>query len=648
MTADVGRTKEAVTSFADGFDTLTHEQWRDLAAKALNRGRPEERHLVGPAAEAALRMATVDGLVIEPLYEAPDRQRPLGYPGLMPFTRGVAIRHQQVPWDVRALHADPDPKAGRQAVLLDLERGVTSIWLHVGEGALAPGDLDEVLADLLLDLAPVAVTGRDDDETAAAALQAVWARRGAADEAVLGNLGHDPLGRWARTGRADREDDPFAALVAAGRRCLGRHPGVQAGVVDALTYHNAGAGEVEEVGCAIATGIAYLRAFEAAGIGPADAARQLEFRISATADQFLTIAKLRALRRLWARVGEACGVPESGRGARTHAVMSWRMATRDDPWVNMLRGTVACFGAAAGGADAVTVLPFDALWGQPDVLARRIARNTQILVAEEASIGRVTDPGGGSWYVEHLTDDLATKAWSWVQAIEADGGMATALSSGLVADRIEAVSEQRSARLADRSQPITGVSAFPHPSEVPLERRPAPPLWAEGNDLAESRPALPVRRDAARFEALRDRSADHARTCGQAPHVVLVCLGTRRDFGSREMFAANLVGVAGVLTRRVEAPTAGALRAALASGGGETGPGSPASVALLCSSARVYADQGSAAIEAVRDAGMGRVYLTGRHHELPGDPPGADRYLYEGIDVVETLGGILDDLGVAR
>lgn len=651
MSTDVTTPEEPVMRLADGFDALTHEQWQALAAKALNRSRPEDRHLDGPAAEEALRTTTVDGLHIDPLYEAPLSPRTLGYPGLMPFTRGTSVRNPDVPWDVRALHTDPDPKATRESVLLDLERGVTSVWLHVGEGAVAANDLGEALADLLLDLAPVAVTGLTDDETASAALRAVWADRKAGDDAVLGNLGHDPLGRLARTGQPQGQGDPYAGLVTAGRLCLERHPGVRAGVVDTLAYHNAGAGDVEEVGCAIATGLAYLRSFEAAGVAPAFATRQLEFRIAATADQFLTIAKLRALRRLWARVTQVCGVPEPGRAARTHAVMSWRMTTRDDPWVNILRGTVACFGAAVGGADVVTLLPFDAVWGLPDVLARRIARNTQILVAEEAHGGRVTDPAGGSWYVEHLTDDLAIRAWDWVQAIEANGGMTAALSDGLVADRIETVAQRRRSRLADRSQPITGVSAFPNPNEAPLERRYGIPPWT--GPLTAAQGGLPLRRDAAPFEALRDRSTKHTRACGQPPGVVLVCLGTRRDYGAREMFAANVVGVAGILTERVEATDVRDLSAAIASAitgaVGRTGSPPPvAPVVLLCSSPKRYADQGHAAIETLRAAGVGRVYLTGRSRELPQGHPGPDGDLYQGVDVLAALTGILDDLGVAR
>ena len=169
--------------------------------------------------------------------------------------------------------------------------------------------------------------------------------------------------------------------------------------VDARVVHDAGASEVDALAVAVATGVAYLRHLETEGITAATAFAHTEFRLSATADQFLTAASLRALRRVWARVGEACGVPEEVRGAGTHAVTSLRMFSREDPWVNVLRSTLAAFGASVGGAEAITVLPYDTVAGLPERFSRRLARNTQILLSDESNVGRVTDPaaGRGTW-----------------------------------------------------------------------------------------------------------------------------------------------------------------------------------------------------------------------------------------------------------
>lgn len=607
---------------ADGFSELSHEQWQDLVAKVLNRGRPQDRLIDGPAAEAKLRTSTVDGIDIQPLYVADDVERPIGHPGVMPFTRGSGYRPAHVPWGVRALFEDPDPAATKQAIMTDLEHGVTSLWLEVGDHAIRAGDVPQVLADVELDLAPVEVTSATDQAAAADALRGVWRERGVDAATVRGNLGFDPLGHAARTGQSP---DP-APMLDAVAECLASYPQVRAVCVDLRPYHDAGAGDVDEIAFAAATGVEYLRRLEERGIAPADAFGQIEFRVNATADEFLTIAKLRALRRVWARVGEACGVPEEKRGARLHAVTSWRMLSRDDPYVNMLRTTIACFGAAVGAAEAITVLPFDTVIGLPDTFSRRIARNTSILLAEESNVGRVLDPGGGSWYVESLTDELARAAWAAFGELEAAGGMTGALADGLVRERIEATTADRATRLAERTLPLTGVSMFPQVDEKALSRtpRPAPAVGA----------GLQPRRDAEIFERLRDRSLAYADQRGAPPSVFLACLGPRREFGARETFISALLAVAGIATPRSE----GGTPEEIAAKAGEAG----AKVAVLCSSPKQYAQSGAAAAAALRDAGVERLYIAGNAKELGEDAGVVDDALFAGMDVVTALTSILD------
>lgn len=611
---------------AGQFPTLTLDDWQGLAAKALNRGRPEGRQLDADAVRQALTSHLVGGLDIDPLYEV-DEVRPLGRPGFMPFTRGGALRDPQQAWDVRVLHDGGDREATRDAVLLDLERGATSVWVEVGAAGVAPADLGYVLKDVMLDLAPVVVSSQDDQVAAADALVDVIT---AAEQTGVahGNLGIDPVSLSARTG-TPVDLSPVAAQV---QRCRADLPGLRALVVDTRAVHEAGASDVDELAIAVATGVAYLRALEEAGIATTSGARHLEFRLVATADQFTTIAKFRALRRVWARVCEACGVPEPDRAALLHAVTSYRMSTRDDAWNNMLRGTVACFAAAVGGAEAITVLPFDTVAGVSDVLGRRVARNTQIVLAEESNLGRVTDPAGGSAYVEALTGQLAVKAWQQFQQFERTGGVVQALDSGALAARLEQTRAERDERLASRALPITGVSMFPNVEEQPLTRRARPVPATAG---------LPARRDSVVFEELRDRAAG-----APADAVALVNLGTRRDFGAREGFAANVLGVAGLPVRRVEAATAADVTAALAAGQVPT-------VAVVCSSPGVNAVEGPAAVTALREAGVKSVYLAGKATELGndtelGDDTTVDGTLFDGMDVVAVLGEVLDTLGVAR
>jgi methylmalonyl-CoA mutase len=605
---------------AGDFATPTRQEWEAEVLKILNRRRPEGKELTIDQALSRLRTSTVDGLTIEPLYTDP--VGPLGLPGVMPFTRGASVRDSGVAWDIRALHEDGDVAFTNSQVLSDLERGATSVWLRTGIDAIAAEDVAAVLAGVNPALAPIAISSSTDQVAAAKALAAFW--KGAGATGARGNLGLDGLALAARTG-APVDLAPHAVWVQA---AMAELPGVRALTVDVLPYDDAGAGDVDQLAFAIATGVAYLRDLEAAGVSAAAAFGQIEFRVSANADEFLTISRLRALRRLWARVGEVSGVPAEARGAIQHAVTSWRMITRDDPYVNLLRGMIATFSAAVGGAESITCLPFDTAVGLPDGFSRRLARNTQLVAAEESNIGRVSDPAGGSWYVESLTDQLATKGWAGFQAIEAAGGMVSALESGRIAAQIATTTAERTKRLATRKQPITGVSMFPMKDEQPVTAKARPVVEAAG---------LTPARDAEVFEAVRDRAA----AATEKPKVFLACLGARRDFGGREMFANNVLLVGGIDFPGSEGGTPEEIAAQAAASG--------AKMAILCSSAKIYAGQAIAVATALKGAGVETVYLAGRKTEIGAEDTSViDGEVFDGMDVVAFLEGALDRMGVAK
>ncbi|MGW2847418.1 methylmalonyl-CoA mutase small subunit [Streptomyces sp. NPDC001274] len=610
-------------SLAAEFPAPAHEQWQRLVEGVLRRSGKEAE---GPAAEEALSTTVEDGLITRPLYTSRDSAPDAGYPGFAPFTRGSkAAGNAAGGWDVRQRHALPDIGRLNEAVLADLENGVTSLWLTLGGGAGVPvSALAAALDGVYLDLAPVVLDAGDETDAAAAELLRICAERGVDAPDVRGNLGADPLGRAARTGA---EPDHTAAVHWA-QRCAREFPGLRALAVDALPYHEAGGSAAEELGASLATGVALLRTLTDAGMPVEDACGQLEFRYAATADQFLTIAKLRAARRLWSRVAEVCGAPGAG-AQRQHAVTSSVMMTRRDPWVNMLRTTLACLGAGVGGADSVTVLPFDHALGLPDAFARRIARNTSTILLEESHLARVIDPAGGSWYVERLTAELAEAAWAFFQEIERSGGQAAALRSGMIGDRLAATWAARSKDLARRKEPVTGVSEFPLLSERPVERDPAP-LAADGPG------GLPrVRRDEA-FEALRARSDAHLAATGQRPRVFLAALGPAAAHTARASFAANLFQAGGIepVHEPVTVDAATVADAFRASG---------ATVACLCSSDALYAEQAAAVAGELGAAGARRVFLAGR----PGEYAGVDEYVFAGSDVVAVLSSLLDRMDVA-
>ena len=606
---------------AGDFASPDRQDWEAEVLKVLNRRRPPGTEIPIDKAMGRLRTTTVDGLVIEPLYTASDADM------ADPLTRG-ALAATGESWDVRALHEDPDVAATNAAVLDDLTKGATSVWLAVGAAGVPVGRVADALAGVRADLAPVAVSSVDDPEAAAEALLGWFA---AAEAGVVGgNLGVDPLGFAAAHGTpAD-----LTGLAGWVSRVEGL-AGVKPFVVDVRVYDEAGAGDVDQLAIAVASGIAYVRALVEAGISAEQAFGLLEFRVTASADQFTTIARLRALRTLWARVGEVLSVPEAARVAVQHAVTSRRMITRDDPWVNLLRGTIATFAAAVGGAAQVTTLPYDDAFGLPSPVSRRLARNTQLVAAEESNLGRVTDPAGGSWYVESLTDQLATKAWVKVQEIEAAGGMADALASGLVTGWIAAVVSERGKRLATRKQPITGVSMFPLAVEtVPEGTKPRPAAGQLGG--------LQPLRDSAVFEALRDRTAQQTASTGSQPGVFLACLGARRDFGARETFVANLLLAGGLAHPSAEdTDAAGYVAAAKAAG---------TPMVILCSSAKQYAAQAVEVAQALKDAGIAHVWIAGKKTEIGNDDAAQiiDGEVFDGMDVVTFLSDTLDKLGVAK
>ncbi|MFF5787567.1 methylmalonyl-CoA mutase family protein [Streptomyces sp. NPDC012693] len=592
---------------ASEFPDAPHEQWQHLVAGVLRKSGKE---VSGDDAEAALSTLLEDGLDTRPLYTARDAAPDAGLPGFAPFTRGGrAEGNTPGGWDVRQRHLAADG----DAVLADLENGVTSLWLGVGGTGIPVASLGSVLDGVYLDLAPVVLDAGDATEAAAERLFRLYEERGVAADAARGNLGADPLGHEARTGHPAYD---LASVAGLARRCADRYPGVRALTVDALPYHEAGGSAAQELGCSLATGVAYLRGLTGAGLNVAVACAQLEFRYAATADQFLTIAKLRAARRLWARVAEVCGAREAG-AQRQHAVTSPVMMTRRDPWVNMLRTTVATLAAGVGGADSVTVLPFDEALGLPDAFARRIARNTSTVLIEESHLSRVIDPAGGSWYVERLTDELAHAAWEFFQDIERAGGQQAALRSGAVGERLAATWAARSAKLATRREPITGVSEFPNLTEKPVDRAPAPEPPAGG---------LPrVRRDEA-FEALRARSDAHLAATGARPRVYLAALGPAAAHSARLAFADNLFRTGGI-----EPVTDGTFE--------ESG----AQEVCLCSSDAVYEEQAEATARDLREAGARHVFLAGR----PGPYTGVDTYAFAGCDAVALLSTTLDRMGVS-
>ncbi|OBI48659.1 methylmalonyl-CoA mutase small subunit [Mycobacterium kyorinense] len=594
-------------------------KWRAAVAGVLAKSMRRDADEFGAEPERQLDTPTYEGFAIRPLYTALDALPEASLPGEWPYLRGGdALRDVNSGWKV--VETFPATGAdGNAAVLAALTDGVSALHLRIGRDGVPPEELDQLLAGVYLDLAPIIVDAGADYIAAAERLLTLAASAGKSATLSI-DLGADPL-TAPLSGRACASLDEVVALANR----VTDYRGVRTITVDGPAFHNQGANAAWELAGSIAAGVAYLRALEKAGLPVAKALPQISFRFAADDDQFMTIAKFRAARQLWARVAEVAGAPAAG-AATIHAETSLPMMTQRDPWVNMLRTTLAAFGAGVGGADTVLVLPFDVAIpggfpGMARSFSRRIARNTQLLLLEESHIGRVLDPAGGSWFVEDLTEELAQQAWQHFQAIEQRGGFVDARD--YVSDQIAEIARRRADDIAYRRTAITGVNEYPNLTEPPLP---------------QSDSSAAVQRYAAAFEALRNRSDAYLERTEARPRVLLLPLGPLAEHNIRATFAANLLASGGI-----EAVNPGPLDAAGVAQA-VSANGSPA-LAIICGTDKRYATEAEAIVEAARKAGVERVYLAGPEKAIGDAQHRPDDYLTAKIDAVEALSNLLTRLG---
>jgi methylmalonyl-CoA mutase len=686
----------------DDFPPVRYEEWRPLA----------EADLEGTPFELKLVTHTYEGIDIQPVYTRHDRPGegdPDGFPGLPPFVRGSRpLGAVQTGWDLRQEHAHPDLDEANRAILADLQGGVTSLLLRLDSAArngLDPDDpaaaelagrdglmayhlddLDRVLAGVHLDLIAVTLEAGAAFLPAAATLLALWRRRGVGPEQARGAFNADPLAVLARDGCLPLPPQAALTQMADLAAWTAQHyPHVTAVRVGTAPYHHAGATAAQDLAFGMATAVEYLRAMTRAGLDVDGSARQILFSMSVGTHHFLAVAKLRAARRLWARVVEVCGGSPAAGAMRLHARVSKRVLTVRDPYVNLLRNTVACYAAALGGAEAITSVPFDSVAGLPSDLSRRIARNTVLVLQEEAHLHRVIDPAGGSWYLAWLTDRLAEKAWGIFQEVEHRGGILSALKTGWVAQQIDSAFAPREKNLARRKEGLTGVSEFPNVREAPVVR-PAPDraalreeaarrvararigewrqvairkpqsvleLAEQGASLGQlarglgfhtepaAIPPLAPHMFARPFEELRDASDAWEARHGQRPRVFLANLGPVSHHTARATYAKNFFEAGGfeVIGNDGFRDPEAAARAFAASG---------ATVAVLCSSDKLYPELVPQIAPKLKAAGARAVVLAGNPgaNEAAWRAAGVDRFIFIKCDVLATLREMLREEGV--
>ena len=604
---------------AADFAPATYDDWRKLVDGVL-KGAPFEK----------LVSKTYDGLKIQPIYSRARDAEPI--PGRAPGTR----------WQIMQRVDHPDPAQANALALHDLENGAGRLELEFAGGPGARGFgiadatqatlarvLEGVVFDAGIAIALNPVLGR---QNAGLNLANLIEARGFEPADVDIRFNYQPLSTMAVRGAAPAPWSEMApALADIIRGLMARGFKGPFALADGRPVHDAGGSEAQELAFALGLALAYLRALEARGIALDAASAAISFRLVADADQFLTIAKFRALRLLWARIEQGCGL--SPRPVFIAAETAWRMLTQRDPYVNMLRATIATFSAGLGGADSITVLPHTLALGLPDTFARRIARNTQLILLEESNLAKVADPAAGSGGIEALTHELCETAWTIFQEIEKAGGIFAALEGRLIQRKVAATRAARVANVAKRKDVMTGATEFPNLNEADVAvLEVAPSVPPSHGEATISFDALPPVRLAAPFELLRDKSDRMLKKNGARPKVFLANLGSPADFTARATFATSFFETGGIEA----VPGEGASDpAALASAFKASG----AALACLCSSDQVYADKAVAAGQALQAAGASHIYMAGRPGEREAKlrSAGVDAFVYAGCDALAVL-----------
>jgi methylmalonyl-CoA mutase len=601
---------------ASDFAPATYEEWRKLVDGVL-KGAPFER-LVGK---------TYDALKIEPIYVRQEGASP------------IVGRSAAMPWQIMQRVDHPDAAKANAQALHDLENGATGLEIEFAAGPGARGFgvvdadpatlrrlFDGVMLDAGISIALNPVLGRGN---AGEAIAALIEERHIDPAKVELRFNYQALSTMAARGSAATAwgefAKPFSKVVGG---LMGRGFKGPFVLADGRPVHDAGGSEAQELAFALSLGVAYLRALEAGGIALDAAAAAISFRLAADADQFLTIAKFRALRLLWARVETACGL--APKPVFIAAETAWRMLTQRDPYVNMLRATMAVFAAGLGGANAITVLPHTLALGLPDAFARRVARNTQLILLEESNLAKVSDPAAGSGALESLTQELCQAAWSQFQEIEKAGGPFAALQQGIIQAKVAATRRLREANIARRKDVLTGASEFPNLHEAQVAVEAVKPIELPEGEAKISFEPLRAMRLAAPFERLRDRSDRQLESSGKRPRVFLANLGSAADFTARTTFAKSFFEAGGIEAIDGEGSPA-ALAAAYKTSG--------ANLACLCSSDKVYAEHAVEAAKALQSAGARYIYLAGRagEQEAALRTAGVGDFIFAGCDALVLL-----------
>ena len=521
------------------FPPVSTEKWMEKITADL-KGADFKKKLV---------WKTRDGIEVMPFYRQEDLDK-LGHtgflPGDYPFVRGVNVSDNT--WLVRQDITVNDYKAANAKALDILMRGVSSPGFVIEEPqSITVENISLLLSGIHLESVEVNFSTPGMAKELLAAVAAVLKSSGADTAKVRICIAADPLGRLALNGKlcvpVDQGLDYLADLV---KESAGVH-GIKCLEPSGTIFSNAGAGPAAELAYTLSLGNEYMAALTSRGINADTAARAMRFTFGIGPDFFPEIAKLRAARMLWATIVKGYEpASEEASGMHIHSVTGRWNKTLYDPHVNMLRTQTEAMAAVLGGAESITVEPFDTVFRSAGEFSERIARNQQLLLMEESHLGKVADPGAGSYYLEELTLMMAKESWKLFLEIENEGGFLKSLQTGTIQGKIAAAAKSRKEDTAKRREILLGTNQYPNFREDTAPEHDPERLFPETNPPQETE-VIPIRpsRGGEGFEKLRlaTERAQHR------PLVFMLPVGNPAMRSARAQFSSNFFAVAGYEVR---------------------------------------------------------------------------------------------------
>lgn len=588
------------------FPPVTVEQWEEAIRVDL-KGADYEKKLV---------WKTDEGFHVKPYYTANDLKglSHLSYaPGAFPYVRGTRSEHNS--WEIIQDVEVCDENTANRDALEAVSRGATGLCLILKNASLEKLNLSTLLNNIYIQCIDLQFEECPNADELWRGLTAEFSRRGVDTSTARGSIGYSPLGHLTQYGRwfiNEAEDFNIARkLIEKADSLL---PYYRILLADGRPIRDAGSSTVQEMGYMLAMGSEYLQRMLQAGLSVELAAPRIQFNLSIGSNYFFEIAKIRAFRMLWAKIVEAFGVTNTDAAkAHIHATTAWYNMTLYDPYVNMLRHTTESMSAVIGGVDSLSVRPFNAVYQHPNIFSNRIARNIQIILKEEAHFDKVTDPAGGSYYIETLTASLAQEAWKIFLQVENQGGYSQAFKQGSIQQQIKSNAQKMLADVASRKYTVLGTNQYPNFNELMLSHIDKDVYWrkpAQTSDtIAEPLQSIRISNE---IEQLRLKTE----ISGKRPRVFMLTIGNLAMRLARSQFSCNFFAVAGfeVIDNNGFATVSEGIEAALKAN---------ADIVVLCSSDDEYA---ALAPEAFKILGKRAIFV------VAGNPPCMDDLKAQGIE----------------